>query len=128
MNEQVKLRVFKDSDSGLIYSSWPKGVYYSGIHPITIEKNLWFKQSYRYVQDSLAHDHILIACLVSDPEIILGYAVFKGTTLEWVYVKKDYRHRGIARLLMGTGIERININHLTHLGKALLPKLKLETE
>src|SRR5207245_1455649 len=42
-----------------------------------------------------------IACRSTDRSHIIGCALKIGSCLEWVYVKKDYRGEGIARLLAG---------------------------
>ena len=112
---KVILRKFNPViDSGLIYSSYPKGVYYGSyvkINPedyITI-KNSWFKQFYKSLQDQLNNSTITIACMSDAPETILGYSIVTGTILNFIYVKEVFRNQGIGRLLFKCQQQAIEI-------------------
>ena len=103
---QVVLRKFNpDRDSGLIYSSYPKGVYYGSQAPINPTgddkiKSAWFKTFHRELKNQIEGSTIIIACMSDDPDIILGYSIMTDTTLDFIYVKEMFRSQGIARLLL----------------------------
>lgn len=42
-----------------------------------------------------------VAVAADSPDVIIGWSLVIGTTLEYVYVKKDARRCGIARELVG---------------------------
>lgn len=124
---QIVTRKFNPSqDAGLIYSSYPKGVYYGSHTPINPKddykvKSKWFKEFYLKVKDQLASSTILIACPTDDQSTILGYAIITGTTLEFVYTKELFRNQGIATLLLkNQPIEEYR--HITKVGWAILHK------
>lgn len=133
MSEQVDGKIIKrpvqSSDFGLLMDSWPKGVWYASVHEIGVNKHDWFKAFYVYAKESFLNDEILIACLESTPEFVVGYAIIsqEPRCLEWVYVKEIYRRQGIGTLLLkGQRLEGVNDMNLTKIGQYLLPKLSTQ--
>lgn len=124
--DKVIKRPVQSSDFGLLMDSWPKGIWYATIHDIRTTKADWFKEFYKYAKQSFLNDEILIACLESTPDFVVGYAIISKDPkcLEWVYVKESYRRQGIGGLLLkGQRLEGINDMNLTRIGQQLLPKL-----
>jgi hypothetical protein len=95
----IKLRAYRTEDAPLIYNSWSKNDWYSPKEPIRLEKKEWFKEKIGLIGDLLDKGKTFIAHLDSDPSFIVGYAVFNQNSLQFVYVKKDYRRQGIGALL-----------------------------
>jgi hypothetical protein len=58
-----------------------------------------------------------VACLKDDPNFIAGCSVIIKNNIEWVYVKIDYRERGIAKILT-KGFETVS-EPTTKIGKAI---------
>lgn len=122
---QVIVRAFDPvSDSGIIYSSYPKGVYYGSLvsvnptHDAKIKSN-WFKQFHKQMRSELENSEVLIACMADNPSIILGYAIITDSMLEFIYVKEMFRNQGIAKLLLKNhSIE--GYRHITKVGNAIL--------
>lgn len=57
----------------------------------------------------------------------MGYLVATGTHLDWVYVKEDFRGKGVARLLwQRKGIETVTTD-VTRTGAVLVQKFGLIT-
>ena len=54
----------------------------------------------RAIRDCLKRAETRIACLRDQPETILGYAVLEGRTLQYIFVKRDFRGEGLARSLI----------------------------
>ncbi len=103
MSDVIVRQFIPEMDTALIYSSWPKGVYY-GVRPRPVlPKNLWFTDFFRYAQQTLATGRVFVACMSEDPTTIIGYAILSGMpdnhVLEFVYVKGLLREQGIATLL-----------------------------
>jgi hypothetical protein len=130
---QVIVRKFDPiTDSGFIYSSYPKGVYHGAYIPINPKddykvKSSWFKAFYDKVKHQLAHSTVLIACMSDDPNTILGYAILTGDKLIFTYVKELFRNQGIATLLTHGKYQTIEESNLTKVGKAILEKRKVVT-
>jgi len=124
---QVTLRKFNPiTDAGLIYSSYPKGVYYGAHDPINPKddhdiKSKWFKSFYVEMQDQIANSTIHIACMAENTNTILGYAIITGTTLNFVYVKELFRNQGIAKLLLKNQDIQVYKN-VTKIGQSILNK------
>lgn len=127
------------SDSGLIYSSMPKGIYHAAHNPIIASKADFFTHVYLYIKEMLPHATVLIACTKGendvslDPSVILGYAIMVKDCLEWVYVKEMFRKQGIATLLTkNRGLTRVNKMNLTRIGYHIMdshrPLFKEEKE
>jgi hypothetical protein len=119
---RVILRKFNpETDSGLIYSSWPKGVWHSPNGPINQVKTQWFTKFYQHVKHCLETGSVYIACMEDNPDFLLGYSVITGPLLEFVYVKKDFRNQGIATLLVkNKNVSKVK--NLTKIGAAILAK------
>ena len=120
---KVILRQFDPAtDSGFIYSSFPKGVYHGSVEKIATPKDEWFGSFYNYLKEQLALATVSIACMQDDPDTILGYSILAGDTLQFVYVKAPYRNQGIATLLTKNKFKDINVKNLTKVGAAILAK------
>ena len=130
---KVIIRKFDpELDSGLIYSSYPKGVYYgahtSQEHVPTLStrddpkvKSAWFKAFYAQVKNQLANSTVHIACPSDSTDTILGYAIIADKALEFIYVKELFRNQGIAKLLL-TGHQVEHYKNVTKVGYAILHK------
>lgn len=112
-------------DTGLVYSTWAKGFYYSGLFINPGPKKQWFAHYHAYVQRMLKDASVSVAALADDPSTIIGYSVINGTTLEWIYVKELFRKQGIAKLLVKNKVIG-EVNNLTKIGKALAEKYNLK--
>jgi GNAT superfamily N-acetyltransferase len=121
--ETVVLRKFNPSrDSGLIYDSFPKGVYYSSYLPIKTDKTKWFKDFFIYTKQLLATpDAITVACMSDNSDVIIGYSIVVDKALEFVYVKESFRNQGIAKLLLKNQQVELYKN-VTKVGNAILTK------
>ena len=99
---KIVIRDFKESDTNFLLSAWIKssysnvtgykeryGVFHKGMEAI-IKKKYQAKELIPYV-----------ACLDSDEDLILGFAVF-GTdyTLHYVFVKEAFKKLGICNQLL----------------------------
>lgn len=112
------------SDDGFIYSTMIRGLYYGDSWFSKIPKKL-FVENYRKVIAlalSTPGTIVRIACIKDDPDEIKGYSILlnNDTSLMWVFVKKDWRNIGIARVLVPEGFSQVT--NLTALGEILLKK------
>ena len=96
----VVRRPMIEGDKPFIYSTWRNQAFYGAVNPHTQPSKIFFKKMTVLIKEILSESRPLVACLESDPDLVIGYSVSKGTHLYWVYVKKDYRNKGIASLLV----------------------------
>jgi hypothetical protein len=100
-NVVVVIRSFDpEEDSKLIFSSWRKSVWFD-----THENNqidfAFFRKKTKEIKNILNDSNTIvkIACDKNKPDQIVGYSVMTNNSIEFVYIKFDYRKEGIATLL-----------------------------
>lgn len=116
MNNSWITRPLRPEDGPLIYATWMRGLFYGNRLYNLIEKDLFFGTYPKVINALLMRSNVVVACLESDPDVILGYAVIEGSRLHWVYVKKHRRRMGIAASLIPASITEVS--HLTDQGMA----------
>lgn len=121
---KVVTRPFRPAtDSGFIFSSFPKGVYHCSIHEIPHHREEFFRIFYEYTKEQIANADIIVACMSDDSDTILGYSIINKGILQWVYVKELFRKHGLATLLVkNRAIHDINEDNITKAGLAILRK------
>jgi GNAT superfamily N-acetyltransferase len=85
-----------------------------------VDKDAFFKNYKKVIENRIPNCTIKIASLKEDPDVILGYVCYRGDTLDWVFVKKAWRKMGIAKMLMPNNIKVCT--HLTKVGRSIKPK------
>lgn len=97
--------ILRDYDSGvddpMIYSTWRNAVWYDKEDRDDQLASAFYSQITKAIKALLKYPdvRVRIACDKEDPDFIAGYSVMKGDNLEFVYVKINYRNKGIAKLL-----------------------------
>lgn len=133
MSEQVKVivRDFRPKeDEAMIYSTWRNSAFY-GASATAEQKRfqedpkIFFRRLTATIRDTLRGALVLIACVEDAPEVILGYSVSTGSHLDWIYVKLEFRGKGIGAALMPKSIETVTAN-LTKIGATIVEKKKLK--
>lgn len=127
-SENVALRLATLEDKNFIMATWLKGLRHGNDWYSLIDQKAYFEVYPKVIESILASSYteVRIACLRSDPEVILGYIVVDGkdpaqpTRAHWIFVKKAWRGIGIARLLTPTTIT--TVTHLTKTGLGLMKK------
>lgn len=118
----VALRDITPSDRNFVFATWLRGLKYGNDFFNAIEAEVYYKVYNKYIEAVLARPQVTVkfACLRDDPEVVLGYAVYEGPVLHWVFVKKAWRSIGIAKSLVPETIT--TVTHLTLAGKSILHK------
>lgn len=118
------VRDYKESDKSFILSTFLRGLYYGDSWFSLIDKKI-FMDNYKHIAEKIVsspNTTIRVACLIEEPDVILGYSILStNKTIVWVYVKSVWRKRGIGRTL--TPEFPTAVTHLTALGKSLLTKI-----
>lgn len=121
----VVLRHFDpETDSGFIYSSWRNSSFYLRAAVDSGDPSSFFSDQTRRIREILKFADIRIACLEDSPLFIVGYSVCSGSHLDWIYVKVDYRGKGIGRLLTPKGTKTFTAD-VTRIGKVIAFKKNL---
>lgn len=122
--ELIVLRPWNpDTDKPFVMSTWIKGLYYGDSWFSLIPKDVFMSNYHPFLERLLDSPgvEVTVACLVEDPDVIVGYSVTTNTALHWVFCKKAWRRIGVARLLLPKTVSAVS--HLTDLGRKLLPAL-----
>lgn len=121
-----EVRDYKPEDKNFIMATFLRGLYYGDSWFSQIPKDIFMDNYKLFVENlvGLPTTTIKVACLKDDADIILGYSILSNDfqTINWVFVKLDWRKQGIARALLPK--YPTSVSHLTALGKSLLPKFQ----
>lgn len=136
MSDSVVFRPAVEGDLAFIFKSWllgqyhgnrpAKGVKLTGKIPVdymgSIEQDVFMKQYHKFIESLLLEPsvEVTVACLSTDPDVVIGYSVFKRDSLIWVHVKPDWRNIGIARDLIPKTIK--TTSSLTRVGDIIRKK------
>lgn len=114
------IRDMEDEDKAFIYSTWLRGLYYGDSWFAECERTSFFANYHKVIEILLPRSIVKIACLSDNHDVVLGYVVFSGPTIHWIFVKKAFRKMGIARAMVP---ERTitTVTHLTKLGRIIKP-------
>ncbi len=119
-DEKIKIRSLEPSDINFIYATMLRGLYYGNTFYKKIDKSAFFLNYDTYLGNLLAKSDsvVKVACLESDSDIILGYAIYTPLkALHYVFVKDAWRRRGVAKMLIPTGLP--SVSQITDLGDVL---------
>lgn len=131
---KITIRPATLTDKDFILSSWLQNQYYSSPDYFQlIPKDIYFAAYSCVIKTILLTPgvQINVATDVTDPLWIGGFCVFKGGgDIYWIYVRKDFRDQGIARLLLPdttikTARVLTNARALTKTGQSLVKKMGL---
>ena len=121
-NDLYDIRDVLPADYNFILATWLRGLYYSDMWFKEMEKATFMKNYHKVIEAILARPgcSTKIACLKDDLNVILGYAVYKDTVVDWIFVKSSWRNIGIAKSLVPAGVTAVT--HLTPVGLSILRK------
>lgn len=108
-----------DTYQNLIFSKWLRSLRYGNDYYKLIDQDAYFIAYHAYISKLLAQPDAIVrlAVLTDDPDVVLGFSVTRGTTLDYVHVHKDFRKQGIGTTLVPKDIH--SITHLTKIGMAI---------
>ncbi len=118
----ITIRDGQPGDVNFIYATWLKGLRFGNDLFREIPAKVYFEAYHKVVEALLNRPGVVIrvACLLEDPDVILGYSVSKGDRLDYVFVKTAWRKIGIAKNLVPPTIRVAT--HLTKEGLSILRK------
>ena len=110
----ITTRPPKQSDAAFIVSSWITS--YHKHWPLLPSKVM--HTSYRpHVERCLESSSIIVTSLADDPDCIIGYIVYNGDTIHYIYVKYACRRQGVASELISAAEKagETKLTKVTHL-------------
>lgn len=121
-NSLVSIRDATASDKNFIFATWLRGLRYGNDWFALIEPTAYYASYNNFIHGLLTKPGtvVKVACLLDDPDVVLGYAVYEGPVLHWVFVKKAWRGIGLAKSLVPNNTKVVS--HLTVLGRNILKK------
>lgn len=111
----VKIRPYKKADDeAYVVSHWLNGLRYSNAFFDRIPHDIYFT-NYSLIVNSIlnrAKTRVLIACLIDDEDVILGFSVHDHKAFHWIYIKPAWRAAGIAQALLPNPMPKYT-SHIT---------------
>jgi GNAT superfamily N-acetyltransferase len=102
----ITIRYARPSDSDFVIDSFLQS-YWNAAAVRGMTRDDYFSEMRPRLKKILAHSATVtkVACTEDDEDVLLGWSAHNGSNLLYVYVKKDMRGTGLARELVGTGID-----------------------
>ena len=123
------VREFRASDTNFVLATFLRGIYYGDSFFSRVPKDLFMERYKRVAQGLVTAPQIVIriACLIDDPDVILGYAILSQDldTVLYAFTKSAWRRRGIAKSLIPQDFKFIVPQHLTALGREIIKKYNI---
>jgi hypothetical protein len=91
------LREANENDVSFIFSSWLKSYRNTQKY---VNSDVYFKGQHDLIELILRTSNVVVICTEDDEESIIGYVVYRGNTLHYIYVKSVFRNLGMARQLL----------------------------
>lgn len=123
---KFKVRGLQDSDLNFIRASWIKGIRNSNDFLKSMPGHKFNKTIVPHVENLIHTSSVNVVCLTDDEDVILGYCVYYGNCIHWIFVKSSWREMGIAKMMFPEGIK--TCSHESKIGKTLRHKLNIRYE
>lgn len=116
-------RFHPESDYGFVYGTWSVSAKF-GTNDAK-KRNLsfahWKLTMKPHIERVLKEADVYVACAHDDSHFLIGSVVILHGVLQWIYVKNDYRQKGIARMLIkGRRIDDCDRSGLTLVAAKIL--------
>ena len=106
----------------VIFSRWLRSLRFGNEYFRLVDSDIYYDAYHRYIEHVLNQPNCFVnlAVLADDLDVVLGWSVFRGNTLDYVHVQKDYRGNGIGKSLIVAEVHFIS--HLTRTGLSIWSK------
>ena len=103
-----------DSYKPMLFSKWLRSLRYGNDYFKLMASREYFTWYHTFIEFLLRKrgSMVRLAVLHDDHTVVLGFAVVRGNTVDYIHVHKDYRRKGIAKALLPK-----DVRYITHLTK-----------
>lgn len=108
----IVLRPAEAGDRNYVLSSWLRS-HRSDSGQARRQGPDYWERHHRVVEALLGRAATMVACWSDDPDVIIGWACTEDRTVHYVYVRKEFRRMGIARMLLEPMLREAGVQY-TH--------------
>lgn len=119
----INIRAGKPEDRGLVFSTMLRGLFHGCDLYGQIEEKAFYENYSKIIESLLDRAELRVACLADDEDVVLGYAIVRGSVLDYCFVKRPWRKQGIAYRLC---LEINTCTHLTRMGQSIKNRKNLK--
>ncbi len=103
----------------MILSKWLRSLRYGNDYYKLIESDAYYDNYNHFIFSLIKckQSVVRLAVLTEDPDVVLGWSLYRGHILDFIHVHKDMRNQGIGTSLMPKEIS--TITHLTKVGMSI---------
>lgn len=112
----IVLRNVDKLDHAFIYATWLKSFRRANLVR-NVSDTIYFKFHHKLIELALSSGKTTVACLQESPDVVMGYINHSEDSINYVYVKNNFRRFGIGKLLLGSTNGQKYYTHLTDQSK-----------
>lgn len=103
----------------MIYSDWMKSLRFGNDWYKMIDSDAYYSIYEQIIDKLLCRENatVRLALMTDDLDLCCGWSLSEGSTLHYMFVKKDGRNQGIGTSLMPKDLT--HVSHLTKIGQAI---------
>lgn len=90
MKQLISIRDHTSDDEPFLFATYLKNNWYDKTNSTTLKKATWMSLQHKRLEKVLQNQKVKVACLKSDPDVIIGYA-FEDAGKPFVYIKLAWR-------------------------------------
>lgn len=128
MESSYKLIEFSGSDEAfeqykaLVLATWLRGLKYGSDFFEMVDNEAYFTVYSKVILNLLKRPstRVKLAVLSDEPDTVVGWSVFDGKVVHFVFVRTKARKQGIAKSLVPQEIDVVT--HVTRIGKSIMKK------
>lgn len=128
LQSEIKIRPANGSDLNFIYDTFRQSMRSDSTMGRAVADGLFKREFVKIIDDILKTATTLIACMRTNPHVILGYLIFEPQRIHYAFTKMAFRQMGIQRaLIKESGLdlsERVTTQFQTKMSYPIFEKYK----
>ena len=99
MDVAVVLRPMEEDDKAFIFATWLRS-FRQSVAVRNVSDTIYFKFHHKLIELAMSQGTTLCAVLEDSPSVVIGYINFGVDTINYAYVKNNFRRYGVGKLLV----------------------------